>query len=117
MPSVHLAKTTDLIFVLCTANGARGKQLQSVQMSDSSSSHTNDRYLNTPEKMKVDLKKRVHAAEASVKQLKDKRKLTEDHGDTIDSELHFDLLGIMHTNDEQIKRTYPEGRFSRLFWE
>ena len=93
---------------------------ESVQMSDSSSSHTNDRYLNTPEKkMKVDdLKKRVHAAEASVKRLKEKiRKLTEDHGDTIDSELHSDLLGIMHTNDEQIKKTYPEGSFSRLFWE
>ena len=69
--------------------------------------------------MKVDdLKKRVHAAEASVKRLKEKiRKLTEDHGDTIDSELHSELLCIMHTNDEQIKRTYPEGSFSRLFWE
>ena len=68
-------------------------------MSDSSSSHTSDRYLNTPEKMKVDdLKKRVHTAEASVKRLKEKiRKSTEDHGDTIDSELHSDLLGIICT--------------------
>ena len=47
--------------------------------------------LNTPEKkMKVDVlkKKRVHTAEASVKRLIEKvKKLTEDHGETIDSEL------------------------------
>ena len=47
-----------------------------------------------------------------MKRLKEKiRKLTKDHCDTVDS------LGIMHTNYEQIKRTYPEESFSRLFWE
>ena len=79
----------------------------SVQMSDSSSSHTNNRYLNTPEKkMKVDdLKKRVHAAEASVKRLKDKiRKLTDDQRETIDGELHSDLLSIMRTNMSKSRR-------------
>ena len=58
-----------------------------MQISDSSS-HTNDKYLNTREKRKVDdLKKRVHAAETSVKRLKAKiRNLTEDHDETLDSE-------------------------------
>ncbi len=63
------------------------QQAENVQISDSSS--------HTPEKKtKVDdLKKRVHAAEASVKWLKEKiRKLMEDHGETIDNELHSDLL-------------------------
>ena len=95
------------------------RQAENVQISDSSS-HTNDRYLNTPEKkMKADdLKKRVHAAEASVKRLKEKiKKLTEDHGETIDNELHSDLLSIMQSNNEDVKKAYPEGSFSRLFWE
>ena len=46
------------------------------------------KHLNTHEKRKADvLKKRVHAAETSVKRLKAKiRNLTEDHDETIDSE-------------------------------
>ena len=95
------------------------RQADNTQVSDSSS-HTNDRYLNTPEKKKKfdDMKKRMHAAESSVKRLKEKvKKLTEEHGESVDNELHSDLIGIMRNNDEQIKKAYPEGSFSRLFWE
>ena len=82
-----------------------------------SSSHTNDRYLNTPEK-KAKLRKRLHTAEASVKRLSDRIcKLTEDHGEVIDDALHSDLLSIMHSYDDEVKKVYPEGSFSRLLWE
>ena len=44
----------------------------------------------------------VHAAESSVKRLKEKiKKLTEEHGESVENELN--LLGIMRNND-QIKR-------------
>ena len=83
------------------------------------SSHTNDRYLNTPEKKaKLDgLRKRVHAAEEEVKRLKDKVRTLLKQGDTVDSELHFDLLHIMNENVDQIRKAYPENSFSRLFWD
>ena len=85
-----------------------------------SSSHTNDRYLNTPEKKAkaADLRKRLHTAEASMKRLSDRIcKLTEDHGEVIDDALYSDLLSIMHSYDDEVKKVYPEGSFSRLFWE
>ena len=83
------------------------------------SSHTNDRYLNTPEKKaKLDgLRKRVYAAEEEVKRLKDKVRTLLKQGDTVDSELHSDLLHIMNENVDQIRKAYPENSFSRLFWD
>ena len=81
------------------------------------SSHTNNRYLNTPEKKaKLNgLRKRVHAAEEEVKRLKDKVRTLLKQGDTVDSELHSDLLHIMNENVDQIRKAYPENSFSRLF--
>ena len=53
-----------------------------------------------------------------MKRLKDKiYKLAEDHGEVIDDALHSDLLSIMHRNDDEVKKAYPEGSFSRLFRE
>ena len=45
------------------------------------------------------------------------KKLTEEHGESVDNELHSDLLGIMRNTDDQIRKAYPDGSFSRLFWE
>ena len=84
------------------------------------SSHANERYLNTPEKKaKLDkMKKRAQAAEREVRTLQQKvEQLTEEHGESIDSDLHDDLLGIMHEKTEEIQQAYPEGSFGRLFWE
>ena len=83
------------------------------------SSHTNDRYLNTPEKKaKLDgLRKRVHAAEEEVKRLKDKVRTLLKQGDTVDSELYSNLLHIMNENVDQIRKAYPKNSFSRLFWD
>ena len=83
------------------------------------SSHTNDRYLNTPEKKaKMEsLRKRAHNAEEEVKRLKDKVRTLLQQGENVDNELHSDLVSIMKENADQVRKAYPENSFSRLFWD
>ena len=38
-------------------------------------------------------------------------------GETLDERFHTDLIRIMDQNGDLIKKAYPEGSFSRLFWE
>ena len=82
--------------------------------------HTNERYMNTPQK-KVKMSKlrdRVRAAELEVARLQAKiDKPTETQGVSVDGDLHSDLLAIMTENKEHVQSAYPEGSFSRLFWE
>ena len=83
-------------------------------------SHTNERYLNTPEKKnKMEkMKKRVRMAESEVQKLKKKvAQLTDDQGDTVDCTLHDDLVSIMNEKSDEIRQAYPEGSFSRLLWD
>ena len=92
---------------------------QSEQISDTRS-HVNERYMNTPKKKaKLDkMKKCVHEAESEVRKLQQKiEQLTREQGESIDSDLHGDLLGIMKDKTKDINQAYPEGSFARLFWE
>ena len=84
------------------------------------SSHSNERYLSTPEKKAKmsKLKQRVRVAEKQVQNLRAKiKELTQQQGDDVDANLNADLLGIMNENYENIKQAYPEESFARLFWE
>ena len=96
----------------------RWSKYRACDATDSTSSHTNDRYLNTPEKKaRLDgLRKRVHAAEGEVKRLKDRVTKLLEHGEPVD-EMHSDLLTIMKENTDTIRSAYPENSFPRLFWE
>lgn len=85
-----------------------------------SSKFTNDRYLNTPEKVaKIDdLRKRARNAEQTVVKLREKiRTLTQEQGEVLDESFNSDLLHIMQENSDDVKRTYPKGSFARLFWD
>ena len=89
------------------------------ELSDTSS-HSNERYLNTLEKKAKmsKLRVRARAAEKKVDQLRSRiRELTEQRGEVVDKQLHGDLLEIMSENTEQIKKAYPEESFARLFWD
>lgn len=60
----------------------------------------------------------MHTAEQEVRKMREKiRKLTQEQGENLDKDLHSDLLQIMHENEDHIQRAYPNGSFSRLFWE
>ena len=84
------------------------------------SSHVNDRYLKDPQ-MKTKLgamRDRMHVAEGANKKLKDKvTKLINEQGETVDSDLHQDLVLIMRENNEKIMQKYDEGTFPRLLWD
>ena len=85
-----------------------------------SSSHTNERYLNTTQIRSeiASLRTRAHAAEQMVAKLREKiLKLTQDQGETLDDDFQSGLLGIMRQNKDKINSAYSEGSFSRLFWE
>lgn len=59
---------------------------------------------------------RVHAAE-EVKRLKEKVRKLHEQGETVDNELHSDLLNIMNENVDQVCKAYPDNSFTRLFWD
>ena len=95
-------------------------QKRSTASISSASSHTNDRYLNTPEKnAKISkLRNKARAAKQEVKKLRQKiQELSERFGEKVDDELHADLVSIMKNKQEQVNKSYPEGSFARLFWE
>ena len=85
----------------------------------SSSSHTNVRYLTTPEKrLKIShLTKRARSAEKEVKRLQEKVAMLIKHADELDPQLHHDLVQVMEENSEKIHREFPEGSFRRVFWD
>ena len=85
----------------------------------STSSHTNMRYLNTPQKFKRyrGLKARCVAAEKKVKRLKESiSKLITSSNIEVDNNLNHDLSKIMHDNQGKIIKDFPEDSFQRLFW-
>ena len=95
------------------------RQTNQVCTSDTTS-HSNEHYLNTPEKKAKmsKLKERDHVAEKQVQKLRATiRDLTQKQGESVDNDLHADLIGIMNENYEQVKKAFPEASFARLFWE
>ena len=87
---------------------------------DDTSSHSNHRYLGSPQKKRkmLRLRQRVHSIEKTVDRLKATvTKLTQEQSVLVDSDLSDDLLGVMKENHERIQKAYPEGSFARLFWD
>lgn len=85
-----------------------------------SSSHTNYRYLSTPQRKKRMncLRARLTSAERKVNRLM--KKIQESicrEGVPIDMDLHQDLSKIMEDHTPTIHEQFPEGSFKRLFWE
>ena len=85
----------------------------------SSSSHTNDRYLNTPEKLAkvANLRQRVKNAENEVMRLKERLRNLIESSESVDQGLHDDLSTIMSENTNDIQKAFPEGSFRRVFWD
>lgn len=84
----------------------------------SPTSHSNERYLNTPQRKQkmTKLKKRLITAEKQVSILNDKiRKFSQRQGESVDSALHSGLLSLMNDSTEVVKNTYAEGTFARIF--
>lgn len=84
------------------------------------SSHTNYRFLNTPEKVE-----RLHRLHQSVKvnrqqlhRLRARLELIiQERGLEVDGELHHDLKDIMAENTTMVMATHPPDSFAHMFWE
>lgn len=84
------------------------------------SSHTNVRYLSSPQK--ADRLRRLHTklhdTKRQVRCLQKKlEEATEHLGTTVDQGMNDDLTTIMRENSTTIAETHPPDSFARLFWE
>ena len=79
-----------------------------------STSHTNLRYLNTPEKRQRYRKLKVRSDMAEQKMTE---KLTEKNGIELESDMRNDIEGIMTDMTGIVRNEHSEGSFRRIFWE
>ncbi len=85
-----------------------------------SNSHTNTRYLNSPEKIQrlSEWKARAKAAEIKVRRLQEKIAVaTEKDGVEVDEDLHSDLAQIMGERSSEVQDKHDSDSFQRVFWE
>ena len=94
--------------------------IKTTPSTSASSSHTNDRWMTTPERrMKTaELKSRVRSAESAVKYMKKKIASSVDKtGISVDDSLHVGLHGLMSEYSANVKKKYAENSFHMLFWD
>ena len=104
-----------------TLRSLYSKLLKSKSMSKATNttSHTNDRYLSTPErrkkvsklhKEKRDLQRQVNVLKRMID------KLTQKNGVNLDDALSSDLQEVMDNSTDAILQKYPPNSFHRIFW-
>ena len=84
------------------------------------SSHTNYRYLSTPEKIDRlhDLRHENRIGQRKLDRLQAKlASLTASHGVSMDENTSSDLHKIMEEEEEQVLGRFPRGSFQHIFWQ
>ena len=83
----------------------------------SSSSRTNIRYLDTPERQSrfKSLRSCLNAAERKLKNII--KKQTEENGVDVEPDTHKELHQIMTTTTSEVRNETEEGTFRRIFWK
>ena len=84
------------------------------------SSHTNFRYLSTPEKIDRLKGLRLESCKAQKKLDRLKAKLTEvteNQGISLDEQTTSDLHQIMVAEEQHVLKEYPRNSFQRIFWQ
>ncbi len=84
------------------------------------SSHSNIKFLNTPERKSrmKNLSGRARAIKKKMTRLQKKIKnLSDKCGEDIDPQLHSDLVTVMNENSSHIDKVCPVGSFANLFWK
>lgn len=84
------------------------------------SSHTNYRYLNTPQRKKrmTNLKAEVVSKNREIERLQQAlRNSTDKNGISVDEDVHNSLEMIIAEKATEITECHPPGSFQRLFWQ
>lgn len=110
---------------LCSACKGYGPVLRSIycqwySKAQELSKFTNNRYLTPLQKdMKMkNLTEKVYKERKERSILEAKvASLTSESGIELETSFHQDLLSIMQDSNGKVEAQYPEGSFSRLFWE
>ena len=87
--------------------------------STSASSHTNFRYLNTPEKYErmKNMASAIHSKDKQITYLKDRiEQLVARDGIRVDNETHLDLVSMMKNYSKAMEMKVPNP-FMKIFWE
>lgn len=83
-------------------------------------SHTNYRFLRTPQKNERLRRLRVKAKirQQQIKRISERlERVIEQNGIRVDDHLHQDLVSTMNEYSPQIYEQHPPGSFQRIFWE
>ena len=95
----------------------KGKESPSRRRRTASTSHTNLRYLNTPDKRQRYRKLKVRSDTAERKVKKMMERLTEKDGVELEGDVHKDMQTIMNEMTSTIRREHSKGSFRRIFWD
>ena len=96
------------------------EQSDSSKTKSNSDSHSNYRFLSSPEKNERlhQLHHQARLSQQRVRRLKECLEgVAEDRSVTVDSDLHDDLKQIMQDNTTTINKSYPPDSFAKIFWE
>ena len=113
---VRYRSTLRTMYNRCCSQNSQNRNEQA----STSTSHTNIRYLTSPEKsLRINsLKARAISAEHKLEHLKERiKKCTEIKGVKVDDDLNNDLKLIVEKQTPKIVEEFPQGSFRRLFWE
>ena len=83
-------------------------------------SHTNYRYLSTPEKLDRlhDLRRENRLAQMKIERLRAKlTQITANVGVSLDESTTSDLHQVMQEEEEQVAQKFPPGSFQDIFWQ
>lgn len=118
---VFNTKITKLNFAICFRCSVHSMAYRFYKRTDvtSASSHTNYRFLSTPEKVSRmhSLRKRNKALMAKVTRMKARlESLIKEKGVILDDSTSEDMQVIMEEEDKTITDKYPEDSFQYIFW-
>lgn len=101
-------------------NAMVSRQSNTCEDSTQPESHTNYRFLNTPDrKVRVQrLRLKSRMSEQREKRIRERlERIVEERGVEVDRELHADMCATVEESTAQVMADYPPGSFQRIFWD
>lgn len=95
----------------------KGKESPNRRRCTASTSRTNLRYVNTPEKRQCYRKLKIRSDTAERKVKKMMERLTEKDGVELETDVHADMQAIMNEMTGAVRKENSEGSFRRIFWD
>ena len=106
--------------ILLVLNRRQQVKVPTTSLRTLASSHTNYRYLSSPEKTErlkqLHHQNRIFTMQMSRLKLK-LEKVIYQRGVTVDDDMSTDLCTIMKEEQQHVEKEFPQGSFQRIFWD